>query len=438
MLDADSPLDLWLDHIGRLHGAEIELGLDRLRDVAERLPGLSEFLSATGRAQRPQCVTVAGTNGKGSTVAMLEYVLQQSGVRTGSYTSPHLHRFNERLRIQSFDVADPVWCRAFADVERHRADVPLTYFEFTTLAALLILAGSGLDVVILEVGLGGRLDAVNIVDADIAIVSSIGLDHMDWLGDTLDRIGFEKAGIFRLRQRVLLGDAMPDSVLERAAALACRVLRVSADLQVTDNSLILEQRGASISVPNSGVGRLPLNNVLLSAQAFLSLMDLRGEDADRTRNALMHSLPAMIDLPVPGRLEPAGTRPPLWLDVGHNPHAAMYLASFLRRQAAPGQPCFAVYSALRDKDSAGVAEALQGVVTRWYIAALDVERRKPMSDLRQELNRYAENVLEFERLDAALSSALAAAVTERALVLVFGSFYVVEQAKQILEQLEHD
>ncbi len=431
----------WLDYISGLHSTEIELGLQRLSEVAQRMPALAKaFVPFTevcidAAPRRPVCVTVGGTNGKGSTVAMLEHALLRQGLRVGAYTSPHIHVFNERVMLQGAWVSDAALVAAFEVVENARGGISLTYFEFTTLAALQVFAEAQLDVVILEVGLGGRLDAVNIVDADLAILTSVDLDHMEWLGDTVEQIGAEKAGIFRAGQAILLGEAMPQSVLTRARSLTAAVVQVGEGLREEGGQVHLPWPQPGLVCDSTGMrsGHLPQNNVLLALQASAWVLAPRLGDKALLQTTLQHLLPSLASLAVPGRLERHPCYAHLYLDVGHNPHAARYLARFIARTRAPGQACHVVYSALRDKDSQGVASALATEVDEWYVAPLDSERAKPLADIQAAVQPLARSMRSFETLPQALAAALDSARQSQALLLVFGSFYVVEQAKQMLE-----
>lgn len=418
----------WLERISQLHPAEIELGLERVRQVYQRMP---KRLMAT-------VVTVAGTNGKGSTVAMLETALLQSGSKVGAYTSPHILRFNERIRIQGVDVDDAALVQAFVEVDTARQHVALTYFEFTTLAAFHLLAQAGLDVVVLEVGMGGRLDAGNIIDPNIAIITSIGLDHQAWLGDTVDAIGREKAGILRAGKPALLGRDMPSSVFEVAADIGAKVCCFGPDFMCCQPllELVLAEEKLRFDLPVAS--RFPDNNIALSMQAFALVWTLLQRPPDQFAPTLSALLPSILTLPIPGRLEQICTAPDVILDVGHNPHAAAFLAQWLATRKRPEQRCLAVFSALQDKDVAGVVATLASQIDTWYIAPLTCERAMPGDQLYPRVQTQARNVLSFAHFDDALAQALAQAASDHSLVLVFGSFHVVEQAKTILEHLPHD
>lgn len=420
----DSGLANWLERISQLHPAEIELGLERVCQVYQRLP----------KTIRCRVVTVAGTNGKGSTVAMLEAALLQSGVNVGAYTSPHILRFNERIRIQGRDVEDVALVNAFVQVDAARQDVPLTYFEFTTLAAFYLLADAELDVVVLEVGMGGRLDAVNIIDPDIAIITSIGLDHMAWLGDTRDAIGLEKAGILRAQRSALLGQDMPTSVLAEADRIGAWQRCFGRDFSCQHPFLDLEIAGNRLRIELPVNSRFPANNIALAMQAFALLWMLLQRPSELFAPILQQLLPTVLLLPVAGRLEQIRSHPEVILDVGHNPHAAAFLARWLMTRKRTGQRCLAVFSALQDKDVDGIVAQLSPQIDTWYIAPLSCDRAMQGEHLRQRVQAQAQNVLSFARFDDALTKAVAQAASDHSLVLVFGSFYVVELAKTILEQ----
>lgn len=410
-------LESWLEHISSLGTAEIELGLERVNTVWQRL---------AYSKPAPLVVTVAGTNGKGSTVAMLECLLLGAGYSVGVYTSPHIVRYNERVRINGLEASDDCLCSGFAMVEAARGDTPLSYFEFGTLAALASIAQSEPDVAILEVGLGGRLDAVNIVDADLMAITSIGLDHQDWLGATVDAIGYEKAGIMRSQKPVVLGQDMPTSVLEHAEAVGATVYGYGVAFgYLQDTGMCwLSDGQEKVSFPNSG-STLPLNNRLIVLQLFSLIHDV----VDLTA-----AFSLISGLKVPGRLESPVDYPNVYMDVGHNPHAAAYLAGVLDSMKSGGLRVHAVYSALIDKDAFGVAQALSSVVDHWYLCQLEVERAMPLATLKESVSACSKSVSTFGDFERALNEALEAS-ENRDVVLIFGSFYVVESAKAVFSKL---
>ena len=412
----------WLAFIERQHPNAIAMGLERVRDVAARM-GLGK--------PAPHVVTVAGTNGKGSTVAFVEAIARAQGLRVGAYTSPHLLRYNERVRIDGHDVGDEALIEGFEAVEAARSGTPLTYFEYGTLCALWLFARAGLDLVVLEVGLGGRLDAVNIVDADAAILTTVGLDHQDWLGGDLEAIGFEKAGIARPFKPLVLGDDDPPaSVLRRAYAIGAPAWRIANDFfaEPVDAShwrwrevgyeimlpLPMQAQGAPVQLRNAAC-----------AIAALRALDLPLEDAALARG--------VADAAVPGRLqrfERGGVE--IIVDVGHNPQAAVALADWLRAQ--PKRRTLAVYAALADKDAAGVVTALSDTVDGWLLAGtLDAGPRG--SDAVALAQRLVGTAAAGGSRHADVTGALAAALAQAApdgRVLAFGSFHAASEALRSL------
>lgn len=397
---ADWPLARWLEWQQQLHGSTIALGLERVAEVWARLP--------PSLGQIP-VVTVAGTNGKGSVVAYLEAIYGAAGYRVGAYTSPHLFHYRERVRIGGAAVGDADLCAAFAAVEGARGKVPLTYFEFGTLAALWLFAtGAGgrshdqaagsvaapapLDVVLLEVGLGGRLDAVNIVDPSLAIITSIDLDHSDWLGDTRDSVAREKAGILRPRVPAVCGDPQPPPALLRAAAdVEARLYRLEEDFTVAgDHGWHWHPSNSSgdMAVPRGAVAE------------GISLATLKLSGAHQRRNAattlaavtlLQDRLPVsaaaagagLAAATLPGRLQCPPSHPDWICDVAHNPAAALALAGYLGSMGGP--PVALLMGVLATKDISGMAAALAPVVDRWHLAASPDPRAMTVTGMRAKL-----------------------------------------------------
>ncbi len=347
----------WLAFVEHQHHQTIALGLERVRDVL-------------GRMDSPiacPVITVSGTNGKGSTCAMLESILGAAGYRVGLYSSPHLLRYNERVRVAGPEASDAQLCRAFAAVEQARAGVPLTYFEFGTLAALWHFSRARLDAAILEVGLGGRLDAVNAVEPDCALLTSVDLDHMDLLGSTRESIGREKAGIFRAgRPAVVALTDPPQSVLDAALSAGADLLRLGEDFGFTSESAQWSYWGPSgrrhgLAFPALR-GKIQLRN---AAAALCALDSLR----ERLPVAMQEIRDGLATLTLPGRFQVVPGRPQIILDVGHNPEAAGVLRDNLRATGfAPNT--IAVMGMLQDKDIAGVAAVLSPVVDAWHLASL--------------------------------------------------------------------
>ncbi|MGE0806318.1 MAG: bifunctional tetrahydrofolate synthase/dihydrofolate synthase [Burkholderiaceae bacterium] len=345
-------LDDWLAHIERLHPKTIELGLQRLSQVAQRLG-----LSVPGVV-----ITVGGTNGKGSTCAMLEAILLQAGYRVGLYTSPHLLRFNERVRIDGRAVGDDALAEQFAAVEAARGDTSLSYFEFSTLAALRLFQQTPLDAVILEVGLGGRLDAVNLIDADCAIVTSVDVDHAEFLGGDREQIGWEKAHIFRPGRPAICSDPMPPArLVEHAREIGADLWLFGRDFNYSGDRQQWAyggraQRRASLAYP-----ALRGANQLLNASGVLAALEALRLRLPVTQQAVRQGL-ALVELP--GRFQVLPGRPAVVLDVAHNPHAAAHLAENLDNMGFFPET-YAVFGIMRDKDVDAVIAALKPRVDHW-------------------------------------------------------------------------
>ncbi|PIJ51505.1 bifunctional tetrahydrofolate synthase/dihydrofolate synthase [Erwinia sp. OLTSP20] len=408
--EATSPLATWLYYLENLHSQTIELGLTRVRQVAVALDLLKPA---------PFVFTVAGTNGKGTTCRTLETLLLAAGFRVGVYSSPHLVRYNERVRIQGHELADPAHTEAFAAIEKGRAATSLSYFEYGTLAALWLFRQAMLDVVILEVGLGGRLDATNIIDADVAVITSIALDHTDWLGPDRESIGREKAGIFRAGKPAVVGEPdMPDSIAtvaqEKGAQLLCR----DRDwwLQQNDNSWTFCHNGAVLD--GLPLPQIPLANAAtaLAALATSGLM---------VSEAVIRSHIASVVLT--GRFQTVQWSPRVILDVAHNPHAARYLAGQIARIMPRGK-VHAVVGMLQDKDIAGTLAALAEVVDDWYCAPLP----GPRGASAQQLTLHLPQAKNYDSVTIAWRQAMTQA-SEHDIVLVCGSFHTVADVLETME-----
>ena len=405
----------WLAHAERLHPKAIAMGLDRVRAVARRM----------GLAFTCPVVTVAGTNGKGSTCAMLESIASQAGWRTGVYTSPHLVHFEERCRIRGEVVAADALVPHFARVEAAREGVELTYFEFTTLAIMSRLASTELDLVVLEVGLGGRLDAVNVVDADCAVITSVDLDHQEFLGPDRESIGREKAGILRAGRPAVVSDPVPPkSVVDAAQALGCDLWLHGRDFNCTGDKQQWSWAGRGRRYSGLGYPALRGANQLLNASGVLAVFTALRERLPVTAQAVRNGL-AMVELP--GRFQIVPGQPALVLDVGHNPHAIATLAANL--DAMGFYPTTrAIFGAMGDKDLNAILRRMDPLVDRWYFCDLPTPRAASAQSLQALWQAQS------TRKDVAASThsspeeALRAAVgdadpTDR--ILVFGSFYTV-------------
>lgn len=404
----------WLSYIESLHPKSIEMGLGRVQTVASRLHLTFPFT----------VITVGGTNGKGSTCAMLERIYSTAGYQVGCYTSPHLVHYQERVRFNGQVIEDALLCQAFAAVELARAEITLTYFEMGTLAALWAFEQQPLDVVVLEVGLGGRLDAVNIVDADCAIVTNVDLDHMEFLGDTRELIGHEKAGIYRSQQVAVCGDiAPPASLIAHAASLGVKLNRFGVDYHIS--TLAAADAHYHDTHGELDIGSLRLYGRYQWNNAASVIFAVRALHADLpvTNEQLLHALTATE---VTGRFQYIHRLPDIILDVAHNPHAARALQDNLQCLAADGGRVIAVFSMLSDKDIASVVEILHAAIDEWHIAPIDHPRAAALSHLHACV---AKQVSEAHiHLHADLPEALRFATKNAAKndkIIVFGSFFTV-------------
>lgn len=417
-LDLQLTRDLagWLAYIEQQHPQTIALGLDRVACVRDAL----------GLVPTVPVISVAGTNGKGSTCAMLEAILGAAGYRVGLYASPHLLRYNERVRIAGREAEDAALAAAFARVEAARVEkcgaIRLTYFEFGTLAAMDLFLRSALDVLVLEVGMGGRLDAVNVFDADCAIVTSVGMDHMDYLGATREAIGYEKAGIFRAQKPAVLAEpAAPASVLAHAQAIGAHLLRIGHEFgferdgsQWTFWSPAGRQSGLAYPALRGGMQ-------LQNASAALAALETLRQRLPVSPRKLRQGL---AEVELPGRFELLPGRPALVLDVGHNPQAAAVLAQNLSDLGAASGTT-AVFGMLRDKDIAGVVELLAKSIDRWFVCTLQQARGARASELAQVLRQAGvDAVREFDNPAQAYAAACSGAA-ENDRIVVFGSFHTV-------------
>jgi dihydrofolate synthase / folylpolyglutamate synthase len=414
----------WLTYQETTSVHEIELGLDRVRNVWE----------AMGSPRpAPLVITVGGTNGKGSTVALLEGMLQAAGYHTGCYTSPHLVHYNERIRIDGINATDADLVASFERIEAARGTVAQTYFEFGTLAAIDLMARAGIDVAILEVGLGGRLDAVNIIDADAVVITTIDLDHQAWLGNDRDSIGREKAGIARAGQPAVVGELAPPEGLLAALRDTGALIELAGssywwDVPVAGSAHAtwrwLHSDGVVLDLPRPGLAA-PVQFANASA-AIAALHALRS----RLHVPVAAVAEALARVRVDGRLQRVGERPLTLVDVGHNPQAARALAEWLDAQPGGGQ-VLAVYGALGDKDVAGVVTALGHRVDRWFLAGLDGDT--PRGLRAEALGEVFDGALP-EAMRQAYPDVASAwqaareAAGEGDTVLLFGSFFVASAA----------
>lgn len=414
----------WLVFIERQHPATIDMGLERVRTVASALQlGVP--------AQRT--ITVGGTNGKGSTVAFVEAIARAAGWKVGTYTSPHLLRYNERVRINGEEASDEALVAAFNAVEAARGDTTLTYFEYGTLAALYLFAQAGLDLAVLEVGLGGRLDAVNLVDADVAVITTVDIDHADWLGDDRESIGTEKAGILRGWKPAVLGEIdPPSSVLRRAYLIGANAIRAGSDyFNETLDAQTWAWRDVAVRLElpmPSLTGPVQLANAGAAIAALRSLELPPGCSLPTTAYA-----EGIAAARIAGRLQRfQHDGISVLVDVGHNPQAATALARALQAEPVSGRT-LAVYAALQDKDAGGVVQALGEAVSEWTVAGLDGPRGQDAAALASRLTgTVAAGASQADTVAHALAQVLAqAGPGDR--VLVFGSFHTAAEALASLQ-----
>lgn len=418
-MNATDSLADWLTYIERQHPEPIAMGLERVREVATRMR-----LAAPAR----RTIVVAGTNGKGSTVAFIEAIARAAGWKVGAYTSPHLLRYNERVRIDGSEASDAELVAALAAVERARGDIALTYFEYGTLAALSLFAAAGLDLAILEVGLGGRLDAVNLIDADVAVITTVDIDHVDWLGADRERIGAEKAGIIRAWKPLVLGEIdPPSSVLRRGYQLGASMIRLGCDFfvePIDEEHWCWRDLSLRLSLPMPAL-RAPVQ-LANAATAIAALRALDGtiDSGAWAEGMIRAGLAARLQRFVRNGVE-------VLVDVGHNPQAARALAAALRARPVAGRTRV-IYAALADKDAVGVVSALAELVDDWCIAGLDGARGQDAMSLAARLRgTAAEAAIVCDTVADALRQTLALATAGDRLLL-FGSFHTAAEALQAI------
>ncbi len=407
---ATSPLAAWLSYLENLHSKAIDMGLERVSQVAARLDVLKPA---------PFVFTVAGTNGKGTTCRTLESMLMAAGYKVGVYSSPHLVRYTERVRVQNAELAESAHTAAFAEIEAARGDISLTYFEYGTLSALWLFKQAQLDVVILEVGLGGRLDATNIVDPDVAVVTSIALDHTDWLGPDRESIGREKAGIFRAGKPAIVGEPdMPHTIADVAQEKGALLQRRDVDWRYS-----MTESGWRFEDAKGALENLPLPQVP-QPNAATALAALRASGLTVNEQAIRDGIQQAI---LAGRFQIVSESPRLILDVAHNPHAAAYLAGRLKSLPKTGR-VLAVIGMLHDKDIGGTLACMESVVDSWYCAPLEGPRGATAEQLMQHLGQGQT----FASVELAWRAAMADARPEDT-VLVCGSFHTVAHVMDVMD-----
>ncbi|KVM80163.1 bifunctional tetrahydrofolate synthase/dihydrofolate synthase [Burkholderia stagnalis] len=430
-------LDAWLSHLERAHPVGIDMGLARIGQVKAAL-GL-EFACPV--------ITVGGTNGKGSTCAFLETILVRAGYKVGCHTSPHLLEFNERARVNGQTVTDDELLPHFEAVEAARTSLPepvsLTYFEFTTLAILHLFASRGLDAVILEVGLGGRLDAVNIIDTDCAIVTSIDIDHTEYLGDTREQIAFEKAGIFRPGKPAICGDpAAPQTLVDHAEAIGADLWLVGRDFRYEAQPGAERQQwsylGRDKRYPALAYPALRGANQLINASAALAALEsLRAVLPVSAQDIRL----GLANVELPGRFQVLPGKPAIVLDVAHNPHAAAVLAQNLGNMGFFPYT-YAVFGAMHDKDIDGVLQHLKGEIDHWCVTDLPLPRAASAEQLEAALRHAGvedgadSSVTRYASPADAFRDALKRA-SENDRIVVFGSFHTVAGVMAYRKSQQH-
>jgi dihydrofolate synthase/folylpolyglutamate synthase len=412
-----SSLDQWLEYLLAIHPSEIDMGLTRVKEVAKRLSLLA--LAPT------KVITVAGTNGKGTSCAMLESILRQSDLTVGVYSSPHLMRYNERVRINQQDASDESLIEAFCAIEAARAEISLTFFEYATLAGLYLFKAANVDVAILEVGLGGRLDATNIIDSTAVILTSIDLDHQEYLGDTRELIGLEKAGVFRPNCTAVVGEPdLPQSVNDYANELQTNLFRVGVEFEYqvsSTNSATWHFKSKQHSYDDLPLPRLPLPNaasvVALVSQVWPTITQQQISDG-------------LLSAQLAGRLEQVSQQPLVLLDVAHNPHAARYLAKQL--QAYQGRRIVALCGMLKDKDIKAVLAQLTPQINQWNLVSLDNPRGASAALLYQALpdDNSRATAVQYDDIASAWQG-IQQSISKDDVVIVFGSFYTVAGFKLV-------
>lgn len=413
----------WLAWQESLHPSEIELGLERIAPVYKEL---------TQSCLSPFTITVAGTNGKGSCVAFLEAILVAAGYRVGCYTSPHLLQYNERIRLQRKAVSDSMLCEEFALIDEARKSISLSYFEFGTLAALSIFSRSNLDIQILEVGLGGRLDAVNIIDADISLISSIGIDHTDWLGETREAIGYEKAGVFRCKKPAISGEPdLPDTVIQQAQS-------IHADLKIVgvDFDYCVEKNSWNWWSANRRFDDLPLPSLegeqqFRNSAAVLAVIEQISNRFPVDEKTIRKGL---VSTNIPGRLQWLDRKQTILLDVAHNLESTQALAKYLKNRARKGR-VFALFSIMADKDIEQILSCMEAVIDKWIWVPLHTSRAANKARIERAFThcQMVKPDTHYKSLSEGLN-AVQKEMGDEDYIVVFGSFYLVSEALANFEE----
>jgi len=419
-MSTNKNLAQWLEYLESLHPSEIDLGLARVQQVAASM----ELLKPA-----KLIIMVAGTNGKGSSVTLCSSILQQASMKVGSYMSPHLHHYNERVKINGAPVSDADLIESFTAIDRARGDILLTYFEVGTLSSLYLFKKHQVDAAVLEVGLGGRLDAVNIVSADISVVTSIGLDHQDWLGDDLSSIAFEKAGIFRSKLPAICGQREPQSTLIDHAKQIQSPLYVKGEAFEYDEQLSgwnwqgKAATGESVSYRNLPLPSLPIENAATVLQALQFV---------KPSISFQQICEGICLAQLPGRLQQINKPFNAMLDVGHNPQAAQLLASRLALQPVKGKR-YALLAMLGDKDPVGVVAPLKPFIHDWHLAGISGYRGQTVENLQAKVHKDLGEVTGHVTIEKALNELKSIMANDDELIIL-GSFITVAEAQDWIEE----
>lgn len=404
----------WLAWQQTLHPRQIDLGLTRVKQVFEVMrPGY----------QAPLTITVGGTNGKGSCIALLEAILRAQGYRVGAYSSPHILRYNERIRIDGKLASDRAICEVFDRIDQAREARTLSFFEFGTLAALELFVEAAVDVQLMEVGLGGRLDAVNIVDADIALIASIDIDHKGWLGETREAIGLEKAGILRSDRPAIVGDLHPpSSLLNHGREIGAEVYRLGVDFDYHCEGRRWQWRGSMTQFVDLPLPGIPGRQQLANASSVLEVLSHVKKRLPVSETAVRKGLQQAY---LPGRYQLIPGKPDVFLDVAHNPQAAQLLASYLRQEFS-NRRIVALFSAMSDKDIDGIVANMQAIVESWFLAPLATPRAATENRILKTFRRLRMKPPQagFRDFETAWR-AVNAQVEPNDLIVIFGSFFLV-------------
>jgi dihydrofolate synthase/folylpolyglutamate synthase len=413
----------WLDWQESLHPVKIDLGLERAAQVYHAL---------NPDCIKPITITVAGTNGKGSCIAYLEAIYRAQGYRVGAYSSPHILKYNERIKIDGKPVSDELICEAFARIESVRCNTSLSYFEFGTLAALDIFWRSGLDIQLLEVGLGGRLDAVNIIDPNVSLITSIGIDHIDWLGETREAIGQEKAGIFRAKTPAIIGDCdPPESLLQSAIDKDARLYCINKDFSYKKQTTTWDWFAGDRHISQLPEPGLKGEHQYRNASSVILAVEVLAKSLPVSDMAIRIGLK---NIQLLGRFQLIDDKIPVLIDVGHNPEAVKTLVDYLN-MTFPDKRIHAVFSMMKDKDIAGVLEIMNPVVYDWFFAPIANPRAATEPLMRKIFSQSSVSRISFgftgfaDAFNAAKNQSL-----ENDLLLVFGSFFLVSDCLNEFEK----